>query len=567
MRELAVKLISLAMLLALVACERSPEAVSSEPGRTAQDIHQPTGIETITAADLHAKIAVLASDEFEGRAPSSPGEEMTASYLRDEMKSYGLEPGNNGSWFQQVPLVAITADDQQSLVVSGGDGDDIILVLADDYVAGTVRVVDEINISDSELVFVGYGIVAPEYGWNDYAGIDMTGKTAVILVNDPGYATRDESLFTGFAMTYYGRWTYKYEEAMRQGAEAALIVHETGAAGYPWNVVRSGWTGKNFHLESADGNLTRVKAEGWLSSAAAEAIIAKAGHEFSALSEAAAKAGFKPVPLGLNAALSFTNIINHSLSKNVVGIVRGSENPDEAFLYIAHWDHFGIGEEVNGDNIYNGARDNASGTAALLELAEAFSSLEIRPKRSMVFVAVTAEEQGLLGSQYYGENPLFPLNKTIGGLNIDGLNLYGPTKDIVITGYGLSELDADLERAAAAQGRVTAPDPHVEKGYYYRSDHFNLAKVGVPMIYPKNGIDHVEFGPEHGQAQADEYVAERYHKPNDEYDPDWDLSGGEQDVKLYFMVGNEVANGDLWPNWNPGTEFRSTRDESMGGAR
>jgi Zn-dependent M28 family amino/carboxypeptidase len=563
MKNLVNFTLSVALLTCLTACRQATEPGESQNQEPTAAKAGPSGPDTITAEDLHRKIAALASDEFEGRAPSSAGEKITVEYLRDEMASYGVQPGNNGEWFQDVPLVDITASPEQSLVISGGEGEAIKLVYADDYAAGTRRVVNEISIEDSELVFVGYGIVAPEYDWNDYAGIDMRGKTAVILINDPGYATRNEALFAGFAMTYYGRWTYKYEEAMRQGADAAIIIHETGAAGYPWEVVRGGWTGKSFNLESADGNMSRSKVEGWITSEVAAKLFTRASLDQAALTEAAAQQGFQPVSMGLRASVSFTNTINHSMSKNVIGVVPGSESPDEAFLYMAHWDHFGIGEEVDGDNIYNGALDNASGTAALLELAEAYASMPVKPKRSMVFLAITAEEQGLLGSQHYGENPVFALNKTIGGLNMDGLNLFGPTRDIVITGFGLSELDANLERAAAAQERVTAPDPDVEKGYYYRSDHFNLAKVGVPMIYPGNGIDHVEHGSEYGQAQADDYVAHRYHKPTDEYDPEWDLSGGEQDVKLYFAVGIDVANADQWPNWNEGTEFRAIRDQSM----
>ncbi len=544
--------IASSLVISLAACGQPPEETPVEP----------TGADTITAADLHAKIKILASDEFEGRAPSSPGEVITVNYLRDEFASYGLQPGNGESWFQEVPLVDITADADQALVISGA-GEDLVLEYATQYVAGTRRVVDRIDVVDSDLIFVGYGIVAPEYGWNDYAGLDMTGKTAVILVNDPGYATRDESLFTGYAMTYYGRWTYKYEEAMRQGADAALVIHETGPAGYPWEVVRGGWTGQAFYLESADGNLSRVPVEGWISGDAANAIFEAAGQDLAALTEAASKPGFEAVALGLQASVSFANEINHSLSKNVVAILPGSENPDETFLYMAHWDHFGIAREIDGDNIYNGALDNASGVAALLEVAQAFASLPVAPKRSIIFVAVTAEEQGLLGSQHYAENPIFPLNKTVAGLNMDGLNLIGKTNDIVVTGFGMSELDAVLEVAAAAQGRVLAPDPDVEKGYYFRSDHFNLAKKGVPMIYPGGGIDHVEFGSEYGQAQSDDYVANRYHKPSDEYDPAWDLAGGEQDTRLYFAVGEAIANSGAWPNWFPGTAFRAIRDASL----
>ncbi|MHA1543667.1 MAG: peptidase M28, partial [Alphaproteobacteria bacterium] len=332
------KLITAALVLGLAACDQTPEA---------------TGIDTITAEDLHAKIEILASDEFQGRAPSSPGEEITVAYIRDEFIKYGLEPGNNGSWYQDVPLVDITASTNQTLTISGKDLD-IKLTYLDDYVALTRRVIEDINIADSEMVFVGYGIVAPEYGWDDYAGIDMTGKTAVMLVNDPGYATRDEDLFTGFAMTYYGRWTYKYEEAARQGADAVIIIHETGAAGYPWSVVRGGWSGQNFYLESADGNMSRVKSEGWITGEAASALFAKAGLDLAALSQAAQVPGFKPVPMATKASVAFSNVVNHSLSKNVVGVVPGSENPDEAFIYMAHWDHFGIGEaDESGDNIYN----------------------------------------------------------------------------------------------------------------------------------------------------------------------------------------------------------------------
>jgi len=534
--------------LGLFACE-APEPV--------------TGVDTITAEEISSKIETLASDEFEGRAPSSPGEEKTVHYIADQFNAYGLEPGNGDSYFQEVPLVDITASADQQLVISGPGGD-MSFAYADDYVALTRRVVDRIDVADSDMVFVGYGIVAPEYGWNDYEGLDMHGKTAVILVNDPGYATRDENLFTGYAMTYYGRWTYKYEEAMRQGADGALIIHETGAAGYPWAVVRGGWTGKGFYLESPDGNMSRAPVEGWISGEVAEKVFAAAGLDLDALAEAAAKPGFKAVPMNLRASVSFANTLHHSKSRNVIGIVPGSENPDEYFIYMAHWDHFGIGEaDETGDNIYNGALDNASGTAALLELAEAFGSLETAPKRTMIFLAVTAEEQGLLGSEHYGENPIFPLNKTIAGLNMDGLNLIGRTRDISVTGIGLSELDPYLEAAAAAQGRELSPDADVEKGYYYRSDHFNLAKKGVPMIYPGSGIDHVEFGKEYGQAQADDYVANRYHKPTDEFDPNWDLSGGVEDIKLYYAVGEAVANGDVWPNWKIGTEFRAIRDESL----
>lgn len=537
--------------LALAGCEKTAEP-------------EPAGKASITAEELHQHIETLSSDAFEGRAPASLGEEKTINYLRDEFQRLGLEPGNGDSYFQEVPLVSITGHEVSDLVVRG-EGEDLSFEMPTQMVAFTTRVVDEVAIEDSEMVFVGYGIVAPEYNWNDYEGLDMEGKTAVILVNDPGYATRDPALFDGYAMTYYGRWTYKYEEAMRQGADAAIVIHETGPAGYPWEVVRNSWTGPQFYAESPDRNMGRVKVEGWVTSDSAQAIFRAAGLDLDELTAAAATPGFEPVPLGLTASVSLKNTIQYSRSNNVIAWLPGSETPDEYFIYMAHWDHLGKDPSLEGDQIYNGALDNASGTAALLELAEAFATLPEPPKRSIVFAAVAAEEQGLLGSQHYANNPPFPLDQTVAGLNMDGMNIIGPTHDITIVGFGKSELDGYMERAAAGQGRVIAPNPDVEKGYYYRSDHFNLAKKGVPMIYPDSGIDHVEFGAEWGKAQYDQYTAERYHSPADEYNPEWDLTGAEQDTKLYFMVGREVAGSAEWPNWKPGTEFRAIRDQSLTG--
>ncbi|HXV74384.1 MAG TPA: M28 family metallopeptidase, partial [Sphingomonadales bacterium] len=377
----------------------------------------PVGIETISGADIAKHIETLASDAFGGRAPSSPGEELTIAYLTDQFKALGLKPGNQGSFVQEVPLVEITADNFSDLVVAG-KGKETRFKFYDDMIALTRRVSDAIELKNSELVFVGYGIVAPEYGWNDYAGLDMKGKTAVILVNDPGYATRDPNLFNGYAMTYYGRWTYKYEEAARQGAAGAIIIHETGAAAYPWSVVQTSWTGPNFYAEAADGNMSRAEIEGWITTQAAETLFAQAGLDYAAALEAAKTPGFKPIDLGLRASVSFTNGIRHSTSRNVLALLPGSERPDEVFVYMAHWDHLGTDPTRAGDQIYNGALDNASGTAALLELAQAFASLPTAPKRSVLFLAVAAEEQGLLGSQYYGENPVYPLEKTVGGLNM-----------------------------------------------------------------------------------------------------------------------------------------------------
>ena len=525
--------------------------------------HRPaTGRASITAAGLAQKIKTLSSNEFEGRAPSTEGEAKAVYYIRGEFQKYGIQPGNGDSYYEEVPLVDITANDMSPLTIDGNEGQRQF-VISKDMVATTRRVVGRIDLRDSPIVFVGYGIVAPEYNWNDYAGIDMRGKTALILVNDPGYATKDPKLFKGNEMTYYGRWTYKYEEAMRQGADAAFVIHSTGPAGYPWEVVRNGWTGRKFYAERKDGNMARARVEGWVTLDAAKSIFEQAGLDYDALASAAAKAGFTPVPMELTASVSFDNTIGHSRSKNVVGIVRGSETPDEYFIYTAHWDHFGIGQAVDGDNIYNGAVDNGSGSAGLLELAQAFASLKTKPKRSVIFLATTAEEQGLLGSQYYADHPIYPLNKTVGGLNMDVLNTMGPTHDITVVGYGLSGLDAYIEKAAEAKGRVIAPDPDPSKGHYFRSDHFSLAKKGVPMLDPKSGIDSIAHGAEWGRQQMDDYTAHTYHKPSDEYHADWDLTGMAEDVRLYYDVGYAVANSSDWPNWKPGSQFLAVRDKSL----
>jgi Zn-dependent M28 family amino/carboxypeptidase len=526
----------------------------------------PVGADTITGAEIAGHIKVLAADDFGGREPSTPGEEKTLAYVKGQFESYGLQPGNHGSWFQDVPLVKLTAGPVSDLVVTG-KGQTSAFKVMDDMMALTRRVTDHIDVKDSEMVFVGYGIVAPEYGWNDYAGLDMKGKTAVILVNDPGYATKDPQLFNGYAMTYYGRWTYKYEEAARQGAVAAIIIHETGAAAYPWAVVQAGWSGPKFYALADDNNMSRAEVEGWVTTDAAKRIFQQAGFDYDAALEAAKTPGFKPVPLGLKASVWFPNAIDHSTSKNVVALLPGSEHPDEYFIYMGHWDHLGTDPTLEGDQIYNGALDNASGTAALLEIAQAFASLPKAPKRSIIFLSLTAEEQGLLGSEHYADDPIYPLDHTVAGINMDGINLIGRTHDIQVVGYGMSELDGYLERAAAKQGRVIAPDSEVEKGYYFRSDHFNLAKKGVPMLDPGSGIDSVEHGAEWGQAQADDYTANRYHKPADEYDPTWDMSGAEEDVRLFFDFGETIADSDAWPNWKEGTEFRAIRDEEMAGKK
>jgi Zn-dependent M28 family amino/carboxypeptidase len=550
-------LMSLACL-GLVACDGAGDksAAVDNTGRAALDV-----------VELTDHIKTLASDEFEGRAPSSPGEVKTINYMATSLKASGFLPGNGDSYFQEVPVVAIEADANTSLTVKGAGKDDLTLAYDKDVVMWTKRVVDRVEVSDSELVFVGYGIVAPEYNWNDYAGLDAKGKTIVVLVNDPGYATQDETVFNGNAMTYYGRYTYKYEEAMRQGAEAVLIVHKTEDAAYPWAVVQSSWEGSIFTLDAADGNMGRLKVESWIKEASVRPLFERAGLDFDALKNSASKPGFKNISLNQTISMALDNEIIKSTSNNVVAVLPGSETPDEYFIYMGHWDHFGIKAAIDGDNIYNGALDNATGTAGLLELAQAFGSMPVAPKRSIIIMSPTAEEQGLLGSEHFGQNPTVPVNQIVAGLNIDGMVYFGPTKDVSVTGFGASELDVILKKYADKQSRYLAPDSEPEKGYYYRSDHFNLAKVGVPMIYPGSGIDHVEKGKEYGIKMGENYVANLYHKPADEYLPSWDMSGAVLDLQLYFDVGLDVANSSTWPNWVMGNEFRAIRDKSLAKAR
>lgn len=523
------------------------------------------GPESITEAEIADHIAVLASDEFGGRAPSSPGEELTVAYLADHFRGLGLQPGVGDSYFQNVPLVDITVNAERVPFVIAGGGDPLRFSYPDDFVTWTTRVVEASSVQDSELVFVGYGIVAPEFGWDDYAGVDVAGKTVVILVNDPGYATQDPDVFSGNSMTYYGRWTYKFEEAARQGAAGALIVHQTAPAAYGWETVRNSWTGPQFNLQPEDGNAGRVAIEGWITEETARTIFDRAEMDFDALHAQAETGTLEPIAMGLELTTGVTNALRFSESKNVVAVLPGSEAPDEYFIYMAHWDHFGTDQSLvaaGEDGIYNGALDNASGTAALLELAEAYANLPEAPRRSVVFLAVAAEEQGLLGSAYYASDPVFPLSQTVAGLNMDGLSSFGPTRELVVQGYGMSELDGIADAAAAAQGRRVDPDPEPEKGYYFRSDHFELAKLGVPMIYPGPGIDHVERGSDYGREQNELYTATRYHMVTDEFDDTWDLTGAVADVQLYYEIGAAVIQSDSWPSWNEGTEFRAIREAS-----
>ncbi len=515
----------------------------------------------INPAKLIEHVKVLSSDEFEGRLPSTPGEEKTLAYLTEQFKLMGLKPGNNGSFIQDVPLVSITANPNTHMAVQIGENS-IQLKYGDQMMASTSRLVENIEIKDSPLVFVGYGIVAPEYNWDDYAGVDMKGKTAVILVNDPGFATQNNDLFNGFAMTYYGRWTYKYEEAARQGADGAIIIHQTDAAGYGWGVVSNSWSGPQFNLIQAEHNLEPVLVESWITGDSADLLFSGLKLSRKQFQDNAAKPGFKPVELQASISIKLENTIEKSISHNVVAMIPGSKRPNETILYTAHWDHLGKDPSLEGDQIYNGALDNASGTAALLEIARSFTKLPQPPQRNVVFVAVTAEEQGLLGSAFYADNPVFPLATTAAEFNIDGINYAGKTKDISIIGSGNSELEDMLKVEVDRQKRVIKPDSSPEKGYYFRSDHFNLAKKGVPAIYIKFGNDFVEGGVERGKSLSAEYRKTRYHQPADEYNDQWDMSGGAEDMDLFFFVGAELANNNQWPKWYPGNAFKAERDKT-----
>ncbi|MFP4089455.1 MAG: M28 family metallopeptidase [Cyclobacteriaceae bacterium] len=512
----------------------------------------------ISTEQLRQHILTLASDEFEGRLPSSPGEEKTVAYLENAFREMGLQPGNGDSYLQEVPLVSINASPVGPLTISGQE-QTMSLEYREDFVALTRRVSESVEVNESELVFCGFGIVAPEYGWNDYEGIDMTGKTAVVLVNDPGFGSEDTTFFKGNTMTYYGRWTYKYEEAARQGAEGIIIVHNTAPAGYPWGVVRSSWTGKALYLRPENNNEDRCAFEGWVTTEAAKDIFALAGMDANYLGMAR-KPGFKPVPLGITASLMLNASYEFSTSSNVIAIREGSEYPDEYIIYTAHWDHIGINEAVDGDSVYNGALDNASGTAVLLEIAEAFASMEKAPERSLVFLAVTAEEQGLLGSEYYTNHPIYPLDNTVANINMDGIWFLGPMKDLTVVGYGQSELDEYAEAAAQEQGRYIQPDPQPEKGYFFRSDHFNFARVGVPALYASGESEHAEKGREWTKDRNLAWVQQNYHQPSDEYVPEeWNFEGMVNDAKLLFNIGYKLSNERNFPEWKEGSEFKAAR--------
>ena len=528
-------------------------------------------LDVITKEGVLSHIKVLASDEFEGRGPGTKGEDLSINYIADQFKKIGLAPGNtDGTYFQKVPLVGITTGQDAVMSIKVG-GKDLKMKFGDDFVARTVRVVEKTGF-DADVVFVGYGVVAPEYGWDDYKGMDVRGKVLIMLVNDPPVADSknptklDDKMFKGRAMTYYGRWTYKFEIAAEKGAAGVLVVHETGPAGYPWSVPKGSFTIENFDLVSKDKNMSRVQVEGWITDTKTKELLNTAGLNFDTLKKGSARKDFKPVALSAHAKLDLNQKLRFIDSHNVVAKLEGSDPKlkDEYVIYTAHWDHLGIGlPNEKGDKIYNGALDNASGCAGLIEIARAFKSLPTPPRRSILFLSVTAEEKGLIGSKYYAENPIYPLEKTVANINMDGLNQWGPTRDVTVVGLGNSTLDDVLQQAAAEKSRVLRPDPEPEKGFYYRSDHFNFAKVGVPALDPNDGIDFIGKPAGWGQKKRDEYTENDYHKPSDEIKPDWDFSGAAEDLRLLMTVGYRVANTDKYPEWKPGTEFKARRDAMM----
>ncbi|KTW13655.1 M28 family metallopeptidase [Sphingomonas sanguinis] len=521
----------------------------------------------ISVDTLKTVTQTLSSDAFEGRAPTTPAEDKTVAYIIDRFQKAGLKPGNKGSWTQDVPMVEITANDVQPFTVKG-KGAPISLAYRTDMVVGTYRVTPRIDVKDSELVFVGYGITAPEKGWDDYAGVDVRGKTVVILINDADWQTMGrEGPFEGRAMTWYGRWPYKFENAAKHGAAAALIVHQTEPAAYPWAVVQSSWTGPQLELDEAGDHQDQSQVIGWLQQPVAERILKAAGRDLATLTKAAQTKGFKAVPLGLTLSGGFSNTIRRQASKNVIGVLPGTTEPGDYVLYSAHWDHLGRCDAVDGDDICNGALDNASGVAGLVALAEAQAKAG-PAKRSIAFLAVTAEESGLLGSSYYAQHPVFPLARTVGGVNMDGLNVTGRARDFVLVGQGKSEIEDLAKQIVAAQGRTISAEPNPERGSYYRSDHFSFAKLGVPMLDGGSGQDKVVGGTAAGKAAAEDYVAHRYHKPADQYDPNWDWSGAVEDLTVYYQLGRTLADQPgLWPNWYPTAEFRGIRDQSRKNAQ
>lgn len=533
----------LALLFILAGCQSSEREQASGNDE----------IPGLNADTLAQDIMVLSSDSFQGRKPFTAGEEKTVSYLVKRFKEIGLEPGNGDSYIQEVPMVNIQTKADPDMQVQTPSGN-MTLKGFDDYVIWTEKTDPVVSFDQDELVFAGYGVVAPERNWNDYEGLDVKGKIVMVIVNDPGYGI-DSTLFRGDTMTYYGRWTYKFEEAARQGAKGCLVIHNTKAASYPFSVVQNNWNGSRLHLDNRGKDVKYCDIIGWVTGPAAIKLLNAAGYDSSILKKAATP-GFKGMPLNTKLTTSISVTSNYNTSKNVIGKITGSKHPDEYVIYSAHWDHLGIGKpDESGDSIYNGALDNASGTAGLLQLANAFTAMKEKPERTIIFLSVTAEEQGLWGSAYYAENPVYPLAKTVGVINMDGLNNIGPTRDMIIIGKGQSVLEDYLEDAAKSFGRVIAFEDHPEAGLFYRSDHFNFAKKGVPAVFPEAGIEVIGKPEGYGKKLSEEYTSKHYHRPSDEYNKNWNLDGAIDDLKLFFLVGKRMSQTKEWPGWKQGSEF------------
>lgn len=542
-------LLSLVCFLMLTACKENKTTVKPEDG-----------LASFNADRFKAHVAVLASDSFMGRKPFTEGETKTVDYLQQQFKTIGIEAGNGNSYLQEVPMVNIVATAAPVMSVQSAKGK-FDLKAYDDYIIWTDKTDENISLENTELVFAGFGVVAPEYNWNDYEGLDVKGKVVMVMVNDPGYWIGDTTLFKGKAMTYYGRWTYKFEEAARQGAKGCLIIHNTTAASYPFSVQQKNFNTSRLQLDNRGKNIPNCDVIGWVPEAIANKLFAEAGFDSTLLTKANQR-GFKPVSLNLQLSTTMKVQATYNKSYNVIGKITGTTRADEVIIYTAHWDHLGIGRpDATGDSIYNGALDNATGTAGLLELAMAFKNMETKPERTVIFLAVTAEEQGLLGSAYYAQNPIYPAKSTVANINMDGLNRFTKTKDIVVIGEGQSELEDYLKDEVEKAGGYISFDTHTEAGYYYRSDHFNFAKAGIPALYVGNGIDVVGKGKEYGQKLDDEYTANDYHQPSDEYDAaSWTADGAIYDLKLLFQVGKRLAFEAKMPQWKNGSEFKAIRE-------
>jgi Zn-dependent M28 family amino/carboxypeptidase len=565
----ALRRIALLSIVGTAACNSRDERASRDT--TASTAALQPALATITSDNLLQHINRLASDGFEGRGPGTAGEDSSVAYITEQFKAIGLAPGNpDGTWIQPVSMIGYTSHPDASIAVAGKT---MKLAFPNDYVATSRRNANDIRVDNSDVVFVGYGVVAPEYGWDDYKGMDVKGKTIVMLVNDPAVPSPNDStkldstMFKGKAMTYYGRWTYKYEIASTKGAAAAIIVHETGPAGYPYEVVVGSWGRENFD-NKATGPTNRVAVEAWMTLPKTKELFRNAGLNFDSLHKAATRKDFKPVALNAKATFHVKNQVREIQSKNVIGKLEGSDPAlkNEYVVYTAHWDHLGRDTTLKGDQIFNGALDNARGVAALLTLAKAYKALPTPPARTLIFLAVTGEEKGLLGAKWYAEHPLYPLNKTLADMNIDGVNQWGKTKDVTVVGYGNSTLDDVLGSVLASQGgRTIKPDPEPEKGFFYRSDHFEFAKQGVPALFTDAGTEFMGKDSTYGQKKRDEYTENDYHKPSDQVKPDWDLSGAVEDLQAFLQVGYRVAQTDHWPEWKPGTEFKARRDSMVKG--